>query len=77
MIIKYCKKCHLAKRSKNLENVNLEFKKILGDDVIIKNICISCCGPGKKKFLIEIDEEVIEANSYEELIAKLKENYGN
>ncbi len=77
MIIKYCKKCHNHKRCKDLTKVNEEIKKIVGDNIRLSNACNSYCGPGKTNYAISIDDELYEFDTYEEMIAFLKEEYGN
>ena len=75
MKIKYCEKCHNSKRIKNIKEVNNDLETILNNSV--ENKCAAYCGPGKKKHFVEINDEIIEANNYDELIAKVKEKYDN
>lgn len=75
--VNYCKKCHQSKRIKSLDSVNQDLKNILGDEYQIENRCASICGVGKKKFCVAIDDEVIEADDYDTLLEKLREEYGH
>lgn len=75
MKINYCKRCHEAKRLKNIEEVHKDIKKCCDDDVEITDKCASFCGPGKKTYFVTIDDDVIEADSYEELMQLIKEYY--
>lgn len=73
MKINYCKKCHDAKRIKSLEKVVEELTNIVGHDVEVSTRCESFCGPGKKSFFVTIDDDIIEADTYDELITLVKE----
>lgn len=73
MKINYCKKCHDAKRIKSLEKVVEELTNIVGHEFEVSNRCASFCGPGKKSFFVTIDDDIIEADTYDELITLVKE----
>lgn len=73
MKINYCKKCHDAKRIKSLEKVVDELTNIVGHEVEVSTRCASFCGPGKKSFFVTIDDDIIEADNYDELITLVKE----
>lgn len=73
MKINYCKKCHDAKRIKSLEKVVEELTDIVGHEVEVSTRCTSFCGPGKKSFFVTIDDDIIEADNYDELITLVKE----
>ena len=76
MKVNYCQKCHDCKRIKNISIVEKELNDILGEQQIATR-CVSYCGPGREKHFILIDDEIIDATSYEELLNILKEDYGN
>lgn len=76
MDVIYCKKCHERKRVKKYEAACDEIQQITG----AKNIddyCVSYCGPGAKEHFAVIDDEIIEANSYDDLIKELKKYNDN
>ncbi len=67
----YCKKCHTKKRVGSYEEAIKGIKKESGYEVV--NMCTSSCGLGKKKFFIEIEDELLVANDFYELLKKIKE----
>ncbi len=71
MDIVYCKKCHDRKRVKNYEAATAEIMAITGSGYV-DDLCMSYCGPGAKEHFAVVDDEIIEADSYEQLIEELK-----
>ena len=76
MFVSYCRKCHEKRRGKNFDDTIKEIEKIVGSKMIDYD-CQSYCGPGRKKNFVIIDDEIIEGNSLDELLVKLKERYVN
>lgn len=76
MQIKYCKKCHHKKRTENFEKVLEEFKKINPKAEIITD-CNSTCGPGRKKFIIHIDDETYFEDNLVDVFERLREENEN
>jgi len=76
MKVSYCKKCHDKKRIKNINDVNDDIKKVVKCEEVTEE-CQSYCGPGTKKHFVTIEDEIIEADTYEELIKNLEEKYDN
>lgn len=77
--INYCRKCHDAKRLKNIDEVIKDITNIVNrEDVEVTQRCASFCGPGKKKYFVTIDgDDIIEADTYEQLLINLKGYYEN
>lgn len=71
MDVVYCKKCHERKRVKKYEAATEEIKSITGAKYV-DDLCVSYCGPGAKEHFAVVDDEIIEADSYDELIEELK-----
>ncbi len=67
----YCEKCHKKKRFGSYEDAIKNINKISDYEVV--NMCTSSCGLGKKKFFVEIEDELIVANDFNELLKKIKE----
>jgi uncharacterized protein YuzB (UPF0349 family) len=76
MKVSYCKKCHDKKRIKNIKEVNNDIKSVVKCNEVTEE-CQSYCGPGSNIYFVTIEDEIIEANSYDELINNLKEKYDN
>lgn len=66
MKIKYCKKCHLKKRIQSYDQTVKDIQEITGIQTIDQK-CFSCCGLGKKNFIIDYDDELIIAKDYSKL----------
>ncbi len=73
--IVYCKKCHKKKRFGSYESAIESISKISNYEVVDK--CTSSCGLGKKQFFVEIDEELIVAKDFKELLKLIKEHDEN
>ncbi len=73
--ITYCKKCHNKKRFGSYEDAVAKISEISNDEVVDK--CTSSCGLGKKQFFVEIEEELIVAEDFKELLKLIKENNEN
>ncbi len=71
----YCKKCHKKKRFGSYEDAVKKISEVSDDEVVDK--CTSACGLGKKQFFIEIEEELIVADDFKELLKLIKENDEN
>ncbi len=71
MDVVYCKKCHDRKRVKQYEAATEEIMSVTGAEYV-DDLCVSYCGPGAKEHFAMVDDEIIEANSYDELIEELK-----
>lgn len=69
--INYCEKCHLKKRSVDIKKAKEKLENISCN---INYNCISTCGPGKKKYVAQLDDEIYITNSFDELIKELNEN---
>lgn len=71
----YCQKCHEKKRSIQFGKAYEQLAESLGEIQLVEG-CLSACGYGKDKFFLEIDEEFIVADSFDELLQKV-EDYDN
>ncbi len=72
MDVIYCKKCHIRKRGIDYNKAADEIKEILGADSV-DDICVSYCGPGAKEYFAVVEDELVTADTYEELLTTLKE----
>ncbi len=71
MDVIYCKKCHDRKRVKNYDAATAEIQAVTGAEYV-DDLCVSYCGPGAKNHFAVVDDEIIGADTYEELIEELK-----
>ncbi len=67
----YCKKCHKKKRFGSYEEAIEKIGKASKREVSDK--CTSSCGLGKKSFFVEIEEELLVADSFENLLNEIEE----
>lgn len=67
----YCKKCHNKKRSSSYETAKETIEKNYPGAEIV-DMCMSTCGLGKKKFFIQIEEEVKTGQTLEEILKQDK-----
>ncbi|MGL4589344.1 MAG: DUF1450 domain-containing protein [Mycoplasmatales bacterium] len=72
MQVGYCKRCHDKKRIKSIEKVNEDLQAILKTDEI-SNQCLSYCGPGANDHFVLVDDMIISAKKYDDLLEKLKD----
>ena len=75
MGIVYCEKCHLRKKSIDFKKAKEKIEEI--SEKKVQDNCISFCGPNKDKYIIEIEDDIFQAETFEELIQKIKEYYDN
>ncbi len=63
----YCRKCHVKKRDMSYEKAVEAIRKIYPDYKVIDQ-CMSTCGLGKKQYFMEKEDEIIMADSFEQLL---------
>lgn len=74
MDVIYCLKCHNKKRGLNYDSAKSQIAEVLGIDLLdIEDGCPSFCGPGAKKHFCEVDGELFFDDTFDGMIAKLKE----
>lgn len=76
MEILYCKKCHEKKCGENFGKTVARLEAIKGVESV-QNYCISYCGPGRKQYFCTIDDELVVAQTLEELIKNIEEYNDN
>lgn len=74
--IKYCQKCHLKKRAINFNEAKKKMTNINEINEIETN-CNSMCGPGQKKFIAQVSEDLLISDDFDELLKQIEESYEN
>ncbi len=75
MELKYCRKCHERKLIGNFKKQVTLLEEV--NDIEVIEGCISYCGPGRLEYACMIDEEIISAKNFEDLLVLVKEQYDN
>ncbi len=71
----YCEKCHKKKRFGSYKDAIKKINEVSKKEV--NNLCTSSCGLGKKNFFVQIDEELIIAKDFNQMLDKIKEHDEN
>ncbi len=74
MDVIYCQKCHNKKRGLNYDNARSQIAEMLDIDFDeVEDGCTSFCGPGTKMHFVEVDSEMLYAETFEGLLEQLKD----